>query len=88
VPLRTLAELIGPDRLVRLQGKTKAEVLDELVAVLARAPEVRDAEAAGRLKTELRRAGLDLESGADGRLVLLPVAEVPEAGGQGEPSDA
>jgi len=53
--MRTLAKMIGPDRLVRLQGKTKAEVLDELIAVLARAPEVRDAEA-------LRQAILEREA--------------------------
>jgi len=86
LPARSVAERLAEG--VALFAGFRADLLAQGTAALVIAAPVPDAEAAGRLKTELRRAGLDLESGADGRLVLLPVAEVPEAGGRGEPSDA
>ncbi len=40
-----LAEMITPDRIVELKSTTKDDVLDEMVEVLARAPEVADKKA-------------------------------------------
>jgi mannitol/fructose-specific phosphotransferase system IIA component (Ntr-type) len=40
-----VADLITPDRVVDLKGTSKEEILEEMVGVLARAPEVSDQKA-------------------------------------------
>ena len=52
--MKSLVELISPDRIVTLKSKTKEEALRELVEVISRSPRVRD-------KEELLKAILDRE---------------------------
>lgn len=72
-----LADLVAEDRIVELKGTSKDDVLEEMVDVLARAPEVTDRDA-------LFRAVLDRESILStgiGLGLAVPHAKIPSVHG-------
>jgi mannitol/fructose-specific phosphotransferase system IIA component (Ntr-type) len=70
----TLSDLLAPDRVrVRLPAATKGEVLDQMVALVAAAPAVRDAD---QLGADVRAREAEMSTGV-GAGLALPHARTP-----------